>query len=306
MNKMNKNVSILTGIAIRNGMWNSDFNGQAKSNPYGDFYASDKSLKHAIRRDMHNYLNKIVFAIKTSKLEKNQMVTRTIDERYESLFGKFNDKTPIKDIITNLFKCEDVRQFGLTFPVKGLNLGVHGVVQFSDGINLDKETIEDSQTILSPFKNSNEKSKDKKQATNGTKTALDEAHFLYNGTISPVNSKDLDELFPNSNIAYTDEDFEVLKQSLKSCVTKLNSCSKMGAENEFNIFIICKEGYNLNEIILNDKVSFSRSNNYDFKNLINYLNSEKDIIEKVEFYVNKDRVSYDFSALEVPISYFYL
>lgn len=297
---MKNNVMGLVGVGIRHGMWNADFDNHAKMYSDGSFYASPYSLKYAIRNHFVNHQNGTVLEWKSYKIEKGNMVARTLQERFEYLTNNEVKKMNHIEIIKALYEMQDVKNFGVTFLVKKvINLGLTGVVQISNGINLDEKTEEQNSSILSPFKNSNEKSKNNTQATNGETFFLDEAHYCYNISICPYN------LIQDKNIVdieYTEEDYNNLIKGIKYGPTSLNSVSKLGAETEYILMIHLKDDYVLNETILTDKVFCKRNGSkvdYDFSKLISYLNDKKDIIEKIDFHVNEDRVNYDFTKCQI-------
>ncbi len=299
---MKNNAIGLVGIGIKHGMWNADFDNHTKMYSDGKtIYASPYSLKYAIRNHFVNNQNGKVLEWKSYKIEKGVMKARTLQERFEYLTNnKISDsKVDTTEIIKELYSMQDVKNFGSTFAIKGVNLSLTGVVQISNGINLDTETEEQVSTILSPFKNSNEKSEKNKQATNGESIFLDEAHYCYNISICPNNliqDKDI------VDVDYTDDDYKNLIEGIKYGPTSLITNTKLGAETEYILMIHLKDGYILSETILNDKVTCKRNGSkvdYDFSELSFYLNSQKDIIENIEFYVNENRVNYDFDSLTI-------
>lgn len=297
---MKNNVIGLVGVGLKHGMWNADFDNHAKMYSDGKtIYASPYSLKYAIRNHFANNQNGKVLEWKSYKIEKGNMQPRTLQERFEYLTNNKIAKMNITEVIESLYSMQDVKNFGSTFAIKGVNLGLTGVVQISNGINLDMETEEQVSTILSPFKNSNEKSENKNQATNGETVFLDEAHYCYNISICPNN---LIQDKAIADVEYTEEDYKGLIEGIKYGPASLMTVSKFGAETEYILMVHLKDGYVLNETILNDKVVCKRNESkvdYDFLELIEYLNSQKNIIENIEFYVNDNRVNYDFSKLEV-------
>ena len=297
---MKNNIIGLVGVGIKHGMWNADFDNHTKMYSDGKtIYASPYSLKYAIRNHFINNQNGKVLEWKSYKIEKGSMKPRTLQERFEFLTNNKVSKMNITEIIENLYNMQDVKNFGSTFAVKGVNLSLTGVVQISNGINIDLETEEQVSTILSPFKNSNEKSEDKNQTTNGETIFLDEAHYCYNISICPNN---LIQDKTIVNVEYTEDDYKKLIEGIKYGPASLITNTKLGAETEYILMVHLKDGYVLSETVLNDKVICKRNGfkvDYDFSELIHYINSQKDIIESVDFYVNYNRVNYDFSLLQI-------
>ena len=68
-----------------NSNYNADFSGQPRTLPDGIVYATDKAFKYSIKKYLKDaYENVDVFYMKTLNDNLNP---RSLDERYENLFG---------------------------------------------------------------------------------------------------------------------------------------------------------------------------------------------------------------------------
>ena len=177
--RMKKNVFGIIGISSLMSNWNADFTGNPKSTLNGEIFGSDKAIKYSYRKFWDNFEENKVLYIKSFKPENLQI--RELDEKYESLFfGNTKEEKKrekgTKDIatISNIFSSVDVKQFGATFPSgKYGNFSITGAVQFGQGYNLYKNTV-NTQDVLSPFKNSSNKDAD--NSSIGKMIFTDESH----------------------------------------------------------------------------------------------------------------------------------
>ena len=155
------------GIKAKMANWNADFTGRPKSTSNGDIFGSDKALKYPMKQMWENEGEKVLF-IKSWKEQKGSTVPKQLGERYAQLFKEIDKKsTTTKEVMTNLFECIDVKNFGATFAVEGQNISITGAVQFGQGFNKFDDTNIEIQDILSPFTDSTKE--DAKQSTLGTK-----------------------------------------------------------------------------------------------------------------------------------------
>jgi CRISPR-associated protein Csh2 len=141
--------------------------------------------------------------------------------------------------MTNLFKCTDVKNFGATFAEEGQNISITGAVQFGQGFNKFDDTNIEIQDILSPFTDSTKD--DAKQSTLGTKITVDEAHYFYGFSINPNNYDEYKDILGSDFDGYTQEDYESFKKVALTSATAYSTNSKFGCENEFALFVECKE-----------------------------------------------------------------
>ncbi len=234
---MNRVYGII-GIKAKMANWNADFTGRPKSTSSGEIFGSDKALKYPMKKMWENEDKKVMY-IKSWKEEKDSIVPNKLAERYEILFGKVDDKkVSTNEVMNNLFKCIDVKNFGATFAEKKQNISITGAVQFGQGFNKFDDTNIEVQDILSPFADSTKDGA--KQSTLGTKIIVDEAHYFYGFSINPKAYDEYKNLLDGFD-GYTKEDYEEFKKVALVSATAYNTNSKYGCENEFALFVECKE-----------------------------------------------------------------
>ena len=267
------------GIKAKMANWNADFTGRPKSTSNGDIFGSDKALKYPMKK-MWEAKGKNILFIKSWKEEKKNIVPNQLGERYATIFEAIDKKTTTtKEVLTNLFKCTDVKNFGATFAEEGQNISIMGAVQFGQGFNKFNDSNIEIQDILSPFQNS--KKDDSLQSTLGTKITVDEAHYFYGFSINPKNYDEYAKIVDNAN--YTQEDYLEFKKVALVSATAYSTNSKFGCENEFALFVECKDEItylpDLSDYIEVD----SDKREIDLSNLEKLLNGN---FAKVEVYYN--------------------
>jgi len=234
-----KRVYGIIGIKAKMANWNADFTGRPKSTSNGDIFGSDKALKYPMKKMWEAEGKKILF-IKSWKENKNGIVPNQLGERYAMLFSPIDKKkTTTKEVMSNLFKCTDVKNFGATFAEEGQNISITGAVQFGQGFNKFDDTNIEIQDILSPFADSTKD--DAKQSTLGTKITVDEAHYFYGFSINPNNYNEYKEILGSDFDGYTQEDYNSFKEVALTSATAYSTNSKFGCENEFALFVECKD-----------------------------------------------------------------
>jgi len=139
----------------------------------------------------------------------------------------------------NLFNATDVKNFGATFAEEGQNISITGAVQFGQGFNKFDDTNIEVQDILSPFADSTKE--DAKQSTLGTKITVDEAHYFYGFAINPKNYDEYKTLLGGDFLGYIEDDYKEFKKVALVSATAYNTNSKFGCENEFALFVECKD-----------------------------------------------------------------
>jgi len=235
---MNRIYGII-GIKAKMANWNADFTGRPKSTSNGDIFGSDKALKYPMKKMWEDKGKKVLF-IKSWKENKNGIVPNQLAERYAKLFSEIDKKsTSTKEVMSNLFECIDVKNFGATFAEEGQNISITGAVQFGQGFNKFDDTNIEIQDILSPFADSTKD--DAKQSTLGTKITVDEAHYFYGFSINPKAYDEYKEILGEDFKGYTEEDFEEFKKVALISATAYNTNSKHGCQNEFALFVKCSE-----------------------------------------------------------------
>ncbi len=278
------------GIKSRMSNWNADFTGRPKSTSDGSVFGSDKAFKYPIKKMWEVEGEKVLY-VKSYKNEKGNLRARTLSEKFEQLFEKevksIKDK---KELVKYLFSATDVKNFGATFAEGSNNISITGAVQIGQGLNKYEDTTVEIQDILSPFVDSTKK--DTAQNTSiGKKIVSNEAHYFYPFSVNPENydiyTKEIEDLE-----GYTREDYEKFKKGCLIAATAYNTNSKSGCENEFAIFVECKENSKLYLANLDQYIKFEKNDEgkdiIDISELEEILNEEKikQEIEKVEIYYN--------------------
>lgn len=285
-----------------NSNYNADFSGQPRTLSDGIVYATDKAFKYSIKKYLKDaYENVDVFYMKTLNDNLNP---RSLDERYENLFGpisKEEAKKKKKEIAKNLLSCLDVKLFGATFA-GCTNVSVHGPVQINHGINIWKDNYIYSEHITSPFRNeaSNKASNtdddpdtENSMTTIGRQSRLEEGHYLHHFSVNPGNLDDISNIV-DEGVKLSAADIEKLKVGMRRGVTWYDSASKAGCENEMLVWIELKEGSKLVlpsfATLINLEEEKDKDNGkcvYDFEALTNKLEDIKSSVESVEVYYNK-------------------
>lgn len=289
---MKKRVYGVLGVSSIMSNWNADFSGYPKTISDGRIFGSDKAFKYPMKKMWDEQGKKVIYikSQRLSKVVKNkketgevQLVPRTLKERYEQIFGieliKNGDRS---EILKNLFKAIDIKNFGATFAEEGNNIAITGAVQIGQGFNKYEESSAEEQQILSPFKDGTKE--DAEQSTLGTKIVSDEAHYFYPFTINPKAYEKYIELGVTDG--YSQEDFDEFKRASLISATSYSTNSKIGCENEFALYVETDEETYLP--ILTPYVYFSKG---EEKNIINVklgdlINNMKDRIKSVEIYYN--------------------
>ncbi|QDR82367.1 CRISPR-associated protein Cas7 [Sporomusa termitida] len=292
MIKMKQRVIGLIGIVSRMANWNADFTGLPKTTSDGNIFGSDKALKYSIKRLWELNGEKVLY-IRSYKLGKGKegekLQPRDLQERYQQLFGESVAKDSTI-VLKRLFACVDVMNFGATFAVEGQNIGLTGAVQIGQGFNKYEETNVEVQDILSPFRNSNEKSLDKDATSIGKKIMVDEAHYIYPFTVSPnhyesyIGLPGLDEFQ-----GYTQEAYAAFKEGALLGATALQTNSKSGSENAFSLFIVLKENALAYLPNLDPYVTVCKKEDktmYDLSAIAPIVAGIQEQVEQIELYIN--------------------
>lgn len=289
MEKKTNRVYGVIGIKSKLSNWNADFTGRPKTTSDGNIFGSDKAFKYPIKKMWESEGEKVLY-IKSYKNEKGNLQARTLAERFEQLFGKevksIKDK---KELLKDLFSAIDVQNFGATFAEGSNNMSITGAVQIGQGLNKYEDSSVEIIDILSPFVDATKK--DTAQNTSiGKKIVSSEAHYFYPFSVNPQNydiyTNEIEDLE-----GYTKESYEKFKKGCLIAATAYNTNSKVGCENEFAMFIECKENSKLYLANLDQYIQFRKQEEkdvIDITELEEILNQEevKPEIEKVEIYYN--------------------
>lgn len=305
---MKKRVYGVAGIKSIMSNWNADFTGRPKTTSNGDIFGSDKAFKYPIKRMWQSEGEKVLY-IKSYKMEKSgkknegeKLQPRDLNERYEQIFGSKLDKnTPSTEVLSNLFSAIDVMNFGATFAEKDQNISITGAVQIGQGFNKYKESNIETQDILSPFRNPSEDKEEATASSLGSKIVTDEAHYFYPFSVNPKNYDDYLGLGIDGFEGYTVEAYEKFKKGCLVAATAFNTNSKVGCENEFALFITCKEDSDLYLANLDRYIDFDKQGDrykISLNKLSKLLKNELDTIESIQVYYNELEMEVD--TYELP------
>lgn len=240
-----------------NSNFNADFAHQPRTLPDGRVYATDKALKHTVRRYLKNtYPQEGILYFKRINDNMNPL---TLADTYSLLTkasggqGFDTDSTNKKLVLRNLLGMQDVRLFGSTFAAKKgkntVNLSIHGPVQFTHGLNqffVGEQPTGDiySEQISAPFSTDSGDEKEAAQSTLGRQSKLREGHYVYHFSVNPANLNDLTSVLATDSVeaaGLTQQDADRLKEALRVGVTYLDSASKAGSENELLLWVRLKD-----------------------------------------------------------------
>lgn len=288
---MEKKVYGVIGILSKMANWNADFSGYPKSTSNGEIYGSDKALKYPMKKMWDNSEKKVLY-IKSMQLSEDKkgetiFIPKTLEERYQQLFPDSDlKKKDYKEVLTNLFRAVDVKNFGATFAVSGINVSITGAVQIGQGYNKYENSTAQEQNILSPFRNpkGSTENGEAKNSSIGTKIVSDEAHYFYPFVVNPLAYKEFVELGVTEG--YTEEDYKNFKDAALTSATAFATNAKEGCENEFALFI--ETARDLYLPILDEYIKFTKCQS---KNIISIecgdmINNLKNKILNIEIYYN--------------------
>lgn len=287
---MNKKVYGIIGISSKMANWNADFSGYPKTTSDGQTFGSDKALKYPMKKLWESQGEKILY-IKSMKLSEGKkgevsLNPRSLKERYESLFEveDLSKQNNTKEVLINLFKALDVKNFGATFAISENNISITGAVQIGQGFNKYEDTMPQEQQILSPFRPDKKSSDEEaKNSSLGTKIVSDEAHYFYPFVINPNAYSEFVELGVTEG--YTEEDYKKFKEASLVSATSFNTNAKVGCENEFSLFVETDKDLCLPNLA--DYVEFIKDDINVIKlNLGQMLNSVSEKIKNIEIYYN--------------------
>lgn len=279
MSQMNQRVFGILGVCAEMANWNADFTGYPKSISDNTIFGSDKAFKYPVKKLWEQGGEKVLY-IKSYKLDKEgKLIPRSLKERYEQLFGEIGKESV--DVIKNIFRAIDVKNFGVTFAEEGNNISITGAVQIGQGFNYYKDTDIVEQQILSPFRDGTDK--DAKASTLGTKIVTDEAHYFYPFAINPLAYQEYINL--GFTEGYTEEDYKKFKEASLCAASSFATNSKLGCDNEFALFVETELDTYLPNLASYIKLRKEKNKNIITLN-INTLLEENKKIKNIEIYYN--------------------
>jgi len=284
-------------------------------NLFGE-YPDKKEIKKKGKEKEDKYLNRIEDEVNkfiqenssyeiVNKIKSNYLLKKEVNGQSNFIIiGQKPDDIKRVPILQNLFKSLDIRLFGSTFASKEGNISIHGNAQITHGINIYAQNNIFTEDIVSPFRNSNDKSDDSQQTTIGNQTVLEEGHYLHNFTINPKNSEELIKLIDNQGYLTT-SDIDKFKEGINRGVSYLDSASKIGVENEFSIFITLNENEKIQlpsftTLIKVEEQEESFKRKLNLSEIKNLLEDVADKIEKVEIYIDATKLDYDDEIFAIP------
>jgi CRISPR-associated protein Csh2 len=305
-------------IKAVNSNYNADFSHQPRTLPNGVAYATDKTLKYAIKNYLKDvYDSEKIFYFKRFRQNVDDFVPFSLVEAFCSMFpelaeitGASKDKVKLKankkQVGKALLDCLDIRLFGATFAMKGakkeenLAISIHGPVQINHAVNTWKENNIYSEQIMSPFRNpgdntddSDEEEQTKGATTLGRQSRLQEGHYLHHFSVNPKNLEQITKLAGDGAKTLTKGDIDKLKEALRKAVTWYDSCSKAGCENELLVWVQLKPESkavlpNFTQLLKMEPEKQEGKVVLNCSQLKERLSGLKDEVEKIEFYINKD------------------
>lgn len=303
MKKTNRVYGVI-GVGAYMANFNADLSGYPKTTTNNDIFGSDKALKYPMKRMWMSEGDPVLY-IKSMKNSEgsDKIQPRDLNERYTLLFGALDDKTSSKEVLGKLFSATDVMNFGATFAEKKQNISITGAVQINQGFNLFSNTNVLAQDILSPFRNSNEKSEEKLASSMGTKIVTDEAHYVYSFSVNPANYEDFIGLAEGFE-GYTAEAYEKFKRATRVATTAFNTNSKSGCENELVLFVELKEDSKLFLANLDRYVTVQKHEGnilYNLSKLAEVLEPHHGEIQSIELYNNPVTVEVNYGSLPCTV-----
>jgi len=268
--------------------------------------AKEKEDKYFLRikEEVDKFINENEGYEIAQSINNNYLLQKNIDNKVNfHIIGHKPDDIKRVPILQNLFKALDIRLFGATFASKEGNISIHGNAQITHGINIYAENNIFTEDIVSPFRNSNEKSGDSQQTTIGNQTVLEEGHYLHNFSINPKNSEELVKLIDNHGYL-TNEDITQFKEAINRGASYLDSASKIGVENEFSIFVTLNDNEKIQLPsfttliqVTEQEDSFKRK--LDLSEVKHLLADVEDRIKTVEIYIDATKLDYDDEIFDI-------
>lgn len=269
------NVYGARGMGVVNSNLNSSFQGTPNMLSNGVFFNSDVSTKWA-DRDFWKSLGLNVLVKTNYTLDKDGLpVPMTLEQIAEAKMNK--DKSLLEQLLNEFV---DTACFGGVMAVKKKNVNTTGPIQYNIGFNKLDRTEVKTHDILSPYKNPKAEKKageegEVSRTTIGKNTFVERALYVQGFTVCPEQTNSLVELVGSKDFkGFKEEYYLAFKKATLCSITRLNSRSKVGARDEFSIFINMKE-----------------ASNYTLPNVAEFIDARLDS-EEVKTIVNFDRLAF--------------
>ena len=278
------------GIGVVNSNLNSSFQGTPNMLSNGVFFNSDVSTKWA-DRDFWNSMGLDVLVKTKYTLDKDGLpVPMTLEQVADCKIRK--DKSMLEQLL-NVFV--DTACFGGVMAVKKKNINTTGPIQYNIGFNKLDRTEVKTHDILSPYRNPNAEKKsgedgEVSRTTIGKNTFVERALYVQGFAVCPEQTNSLVDLVASEDFkGFKEEYYLAFKRATLCSITRLNSRSKVGARDEFVIFINLKDGSNYSIPNVGELIDV-RLDEEEVKTIINFnrltfINDLNDV-ESVEIYYN--------------------
>lgn len=246
----------IIGTDVNNGMFNADFTGGCRRNFNEELIHSDVALKYCFRNQW--FLREGADSVLAYTKYDENLNPLTLEKNFSEKFPK-SEKTK-SGVKSQLLTYRDVKNFGIAFAVKLINISLTGPVQIGWGKNINELAREKTIQITSPFSSANGKG----QTTLGSQNIVENALF-----IAPFVA--------TLNEEYNEEDFKDFVDISKTAVTNTQSRSMMGCNSAFTLVVELK-----NSIITTDFLT----NRISLKENKLTFNFDGLRLKKVNLYVN--------------------
>lgn len=286
--KKNNRSYILQSVISKNGSWNSDFNHSPKQ--YEDqFFASDRALKYSVRNLLEQMGKNVLIKkwIKDIRPEKKKGGSSEVAVMTSKELKDYIKETTGKDFASSFWNFEDVRQFGMVYD----NIGIHGVAQISQGLDLYGQGIVYSDDLTGRMNFESKGNSDKQTRGMASREFLSEGHFVYDISVNPNNVRYLQEIKGFEDCIYSKDDYETLLECLENGPRNIKSTQKT---NCYTGFLMQIELTDDNKTLLGDLQSKliikpEKADGkvvYDVSKVFEYLknkqnNSSDDLFEKI-------------------------
>lgn len=239
---------------------------------------SDVRLKRYIRDFLENFKGKNLFV--TSKYKKAEDAAKELQKK----------KLSQKD-------CIDVKMFGAVLADKGANTHFTGPIQFNWGYSLNKVELQETKTITSSFSSGEGVGKDFR---------VKYSFIAFSGSINSKNTSDEKD---ENKVNLSEEDIKEFDEAMIKSIPLSKTRSKIGQTPRFYLRVELKTGdsflKDLREFIKlkkREKLYAVKEVELDCSELKNYLEENKDLIEKIYYYkdpnLNIEGLNFDESYFE--------